>query len=143
MRWVSTHHHSTFCTPEYKGVGRRPVSWCERYFKKVRILDGEDACWVWIPVEDAADYERYSRTLVFNASPWGRPVVQATKWLYEWEHGKVGQGLELDHLCNNWRCVRPSHLEPVTPEENNRRYAPIRAEWTVRDSKGRFAGRRR
>lgn len=30
----------------------------------------------------------------------------------------VPDGLELDHLCRNRRCVRPDHLEPVTHREN-------------------------
>lgn len=38
---------------------------------------------------------------------------------------KVGfpePGLELDHTCRITRCVRPSHLEPVTPDVNRARY---------------------
>jgi hypothetical protein len=26
--------------------------------------------------------------------------------------------MHLDHLCRTRACVRPSHLEPVTPQEN-------------------------
>jgi hypothetical protein len=32
---------------------------------------------------------------------------------YEWEHGSVPDGCELDHLCRVRACVRPSHLEAV------------------------------
>jgi len=35
--------------------------------------------------------------------------------------GPVPDGLELDHLCRNRRCVNPVHLEPVTPIVNMRR----------------------
>ena len=35
--------------------------------------------------------------------------------------GPIPAGLELDHLCNNKRCVNPDHLEPVTHAENVRR----------------------
>lgn len=45
---------------------------------------------------------------------------------WEDEHGPVPAGLELDHACNNRACVRPSHLEPVTHEENCRRAAERR-----------------
>jgi hypothetical protein len=37
------------------------------------------------------------------------------------------EGLELDHQCNNPRCRRPSHLEPVTHSENERRKHERRA----------------
>lgn len=32
--------------------------------------------------------------------------------------GAPDQDLDLDHLCRNRKCVRPSHLEPVTRREN-------------------------
>lgn len=35
--------------------------------------------------------------------------------------GKIPDGYSIDHLCRNPACVRPSHLEPVTHEENVRR----------------------
>lgn len=35
--------------------------------------------------------------------------------------GPVPEGLVLDHLCRNRRCVNPEHLEPVTLGENIRR----------------------
>lgn len=38
--------------------------------------------------------------------------------------GPIPDGLELDHLCRNTRCMNPAHLEPVTHIENiRRRYA--------------------
>jgi len=43
---------------------------------------------------------------------------QAHRVLYEWTVGPVPAGLELDHLCRVRRCVRPSHLEPVSRREN-------------------------
>lgn len=36
-------------------------------------------------------------------------------------YGPVPAGLELDHLCRQRDCVRPSHLEAVTHAENVRR----------------------
>ena len=40
------------------------------------------------------------------------------KIAYEAIRGPVPDGLELDHLCRNRRCVNPDHLEPVTHREN-------------------------
>jgi len=33
-------------------------------------------------------------------------------------NGPVAEGLDIDHLCRNRRCVNPEHLEPVTRSEN-------------------------
>lgn len=46
---------------------------------------------------------------------------QAHRWVYEQFCGPIPEGLQLDHLCRNRRCVRPEHLEPVTRLENLRR----------------------
>lgn len=45
--------------------------------------------------------------------------------LLAYEHfvGPVPEGMEVDHLCRNKRCVRPDHLEAVTHAENMRRAA--------------------
>lgn len=60
--------------------------------------------------------------------------AKAHVWSYENAHGPVPDGLELDHLCHSVdiqcvggptcrhrRCVRPSHLEPVTHRVNSLR----------------------
>ena len=35
--------------------------------------------------------------------------------------GELINGLEIDHTCNNRRCVNPWHLDQVTHDENLRR----------------------
>lgn len=37
--------------------------------------------------------------------------------------GPIPDGLELDHTCQNPRCILVEHLEPVTHAENQRRIA--------------------
>lgn len=50
-----------------------------------------------------------------------RHNVAAHRFAYELEVGPIPDGLQIDHLCRNRACVRPSHLEPVTQFENWRR----------------------
>jgi ribosomal protein S14 len=50
----------------------------------------------------------------------------AHRAVYEALVGPIPSGLHLDHLCRVPHCVRPSHLEPVTQAENNRRAAEAR-----------------
>lgn len=36
-------------------------------------------------------------------------------------YGPIPEGLEIDHVCQNPRCINPKHLEAVTHLENMRR----------------------
>lgn len=42
----------------------------------------------------------------------------AHRWAYQHWVGEIPPGLQLDHLCRVRHCVRPDHLEPVTPRLN-------------------------
>lgn len=72
------------------------------------IYMAEDGHWYWTGVLSNTGYGRYKRK-------------QAHRVVYEREVGPIPEGLVLDHLCRIRCCVRPYHLEPVTPEENTRR----------------------
>lgn len=78
----------------------------------------EGECWVW------------ERMVSGTKSRYGyfRPGTKATdrrymahRWIYEQRVGPIPEGFQVDHLCRNTLCVRPEHLEAVTPEENQRR----------------------
>nr|WP_281409826.1 HNH endonuclease signature motif containing protein [Methylobacterium sp. BTF04] len=69
-------------------------------------------CWDWA---GAPSRKGYGTTQVDGIKK------NAHRAVYEAENGKLPRDLHLDHLCRNKLCVRPSHMEPVTPLENERR----------------------
>ena len=73
-----------------------------------------DGCWEWTASLSAAGYGQ----LTIN----GRGGQYAHRELYQFMVGLIPKGKELDHLCENKRCIRPDHLEPVTHAENLRRH---------------------
>lgn len=81
----------------------------ERFWSKVNRTE---ECWVWTAGLHQSGYGRFYV---------GGKRVKAHRFAYESEIGPVPEGLELDHLCRNLRCVRPDHLEAVTHQENVRR----------------------
>lgn len=86
----------------------------DRFWDKVNKIDDEDSCWVW-----TATYGKktgYGRFGVGGGETKDSHVVS-----YELSYGPVPNNHEIDHLCRNRICVRPSHLEAVTHEENLRR----------------------
>lgn len=81
----------------------------ERFWAQVEMTD---ACWTWIGSMGRLGYGRFSV---------GRKWFRAYRLAYTYFYGSVPEGMELDHLCRNPACVRPSHLEAVTHLENVRR----------------------
>jgi hypothetical protein len=86
----------------------------ERFWPKVAKTDG---CWLWTASLNNKGYGEFR----FQ----GRTSL-AHRVAYELLIGPIPEGLSLDHLCRNPRCVNPAHLEPVTHQENMRRTGPAR-----------------
>lgn len=53
-------------------------------------------------------------------------VRQAHRVVFQINRGTIPDGLALDHLCMVKVCVNPNHLEPVTLQENLRRWVVSR-----------------
>jgi hypothetical protein len=81
----------------------------DRFWKHVARGPG---CWDWQASKNPLGYGRFKLA--------GR-VEWAHRVAYQLIVGPIHEGLVIDHLCRNPSCVRPSHLEPVTVQENVRR----------------------
>lgn len=91
-----------------------------------RVKKCRNRCWEWQGRRDGRGYG------VFHFE--GRSIP-AHRYAYESRVGRIPVGLVIDHLCRNPSCVRPSHLEPVTIEENWRRgYSPNARELRRREA---------
>ena len=101
----------------------RYISAPERLFMRV---DTSGECWEW---KGNVSAEGYAKLMV------NRKFVYAHRYAYELLVEPIPDGLVIDHICHNRRCVRPSHLEPVSANENRVRSDHLRG----RDSGGRYA----
>lgn len=78
------------------------------------IVRTPEGCWEW------------RRSLAGHRKEYGQIRHHGRMWYahraaYDVFVGAIPTGCEIDHLCRNTFCVNPAHLEPVTPEENQRR----------------------
>lgn len=71
--------------------------------------DPQTGCWEWMSTLNQSGYGkvtyRYKQMLAHRA-------------MYGLVRGPIPNGLGLDHLCRNTRCINPDHLEAVTQKEN-------------------------
>jgi hypothetical protein len=54
----------------------------------------------------------------YSAILFGGHMWRAHRLVWAMERGDIEEGLVLDHLCRNRRCVNLDHLQPVTAVEN-------------------------
>ncbi len=79
-----------------------------RFLSKI-LLHNDWECWEWTAYKNQDGYPRFHFC--------GRDYY-AHRASYELFVGPIPEGMTIDHLCGNTVCVNPTHLEPVTREEN-------------------------
>lgn len=62
-------------------------------------------CWEWQGCITSGGYAKFKRDYLHRL-------------MYELFFGNIPEGLEIDHLCRNRRCVNPIHLQAVTRRVN-------------------------
>lgn len=83
----------------------------DRFWAKVAMPAGPDACWEWTGWRDRAGYGRFSVE--------GRPRL-AHRVSVQLAGRPIPAGLVVLHRCDNPPCVRPDHLVVGTLADNNR-----------------------
>lgn len=92
-------------------MGRETKPAIERFMSKVK--KDEKGCWNWTGTVKPGGYGVFS--IKKNNV---QKTYNAHRWAYTYFIGEIPEGLTIDHLCRNRRCVNPKHLEPVTIREN-------------------------
>jgi len=83
-------------------------------------IDKTDSCWNWTGAHSGKN--EYGQMQID-----GKQVL-VHRVAYSMWVGRIPDGLVLDHLCRNRKCVRPEHLEAVTLKENIARGVGITAQ---------------
>ena len=91
-------------------------------------INKTDGCWVWPGAKTTNGYGIITQ----YQSGGGYKGFTVHRVMYEHYVGPVPAGFDLDHLCRTRACCRPSHLEPVTRQENVRRGAKYRPDSCVK-----------
>jgi len=126
--------YSTTCSVPDCNKPARLRGWCKRHYDNwwrtgdpipyrwtlahtwwKHVEFAEDGCWNW---QGALTSPTQSRGYGQLTDPLSQRLVVAHRYVYEFCVGPIPEGLEIDHLCRNPRCVNPDHLEPVTHSEN-------------------------
>lgn len=90
----------------------------ERLLAKVS-KDPNTGCWNWTGALQANGYA--SMRVQRGEARAGWRTTSGHRLAFELYRGPIPEGMELDHLCRNRRCVNPDHLEVVDRATNTLR----------------------
>ena len=97
-----------------RGIHPRPLT-IDRFWQKV--VKQENGCWKWMGCLNSKVPGRGYGYFSFE-----NRMGLAHRFSYEYfNNTTIPEGLEIDHLCRNRKCVNPDHLEVVTSRENTMR----------------------
>ena len=82
-----------------------------RFWQRVNKTTG---CWNWTGAITTDGYGSFWVTIV----PGVYQSMLAHRFSFMFHGGKLIEGLTIDHLCRNRKCVNPRHLEQVSSREN-------------------------
>lgn len=97
----------------------------KRFWEKVEKTED---CWLWTGRVNPCGLGQM-RIRSKSRGAQGGTRMDSHRLAYSLFVGSIPPGMEIDHLCRVPHCVRPEHLEAVTPKENRKRAR----QWRTRD----------
>lgn len=88
---------------------RLPQRMADKVAQELCPIAGFDFCWTWTGAVNSRGY---------GCIGVNRKSQLAHRVSYELHVGPIAAGLQIDHLCQNKRCINPAHLEAVTGRVN-------------------------
>ncbi len=82
----------------------------DKFWAKV---DKSGECWEWTGLTQAG----YGTVTHTKDKKFFK--LRAHRVAYTLTNGPIPEGLVIDHLCHNKKCVRPGHMRATTPKKNN------------------------
>ena len=79
----------------------------QRFVASVQV--GE-SCWEWTAFKDRKGYGKFTS--------WPTGEQYAHRIAFTLRNGPIPEGMQVDHICHNPRCVNPDHLRLATPKQN-------------------------
>lgn len=105
-RWCQIAIAKSGAATERRLVNTRTGTVAHRFFDRCAIPDG---CWLWTGSLKGNGYGSFA---------WDGKTQHPHRVSYELFVGPIPEGMQIDHICNNPRCVNPRHLSPAWPVEN-------------------------
>lgn len=87
----------------------------DRLWSKINITN---SCWNWTASTDKDGYGQFRKK---KDGRW--TMAKSHRVVYESIIGKIDQGMVLDHICENKKCVNPLHMQKTNHGDHMRRHA--------------------
>lgn len=117
-------------TCSYEGCQRNWYckEWCKAHYKQmhsrgwcgpIRPVDPAERVWGYVAKgEGCWEWTGHRSEKGYGKTRFQGKEQQAHRVTWHLTNGPISEGMQIDHVCRNRACVRPSHLRMVTNKQN-------------------------